>query len=107
MATNRRAIASTARRRNFFTAQVVAAASVRSEAGERAGRASARRAAQLGQALAHAQARAQEPPLRSDVGQGLEDEGALLHARVRHDQVGLVDALVAVSQEVQVERARL
>ncbi len=43
---------------------------------------------------------------RRDVGQGREDEGALVQARVWHGQVGRVEREGAVAEEVEVERTR-
>src|SRR5690606_4115734 len=40
------------------------------------------------------------------IRQRLEHEGALVHARMRHGQFGIIDLLVAVKQQVQIERAR-
>ena len=45
-------------------------------------------------------------PARVDLGQRHERERALAQASVRHDQVRLVDPLVAVGQDVEVEHAR-
>src|SRR5438552_13225789 len=40
----------------------------------------------------------------SDLQQGLQHEGALMHPRMRHDQSRAIEAGVAVKQEVQIER---
>ena len=41
-----------------------------------------------------------------ELGERLEREAPLVQARVRHAQAGLVDRLVAVEQQVEVDRAR-
>jgi hypothetical protein len=44
--------------------------------------------------------------IRRDFGQRLEDEGAQVQARMRQGQARQADELVAVEQQVEVERAR-
>lgn len=44
--------------------------------------------------------------LRSDLGEGLEDEEAFLHPRVRHLQTRFVNGLLVIEQQVQVNCAR-
>ena len=45
-------------------------------------------------------------PVRHDLGQRHQHEGALEQARVRQDQIGLVQDQVAIGDEVDIERAR-
>jgi len=42
----------------------------------------------------------------SDLAQGLEDEAPLVQARVRHDEIRLLEARVVVEEQVEVECAR-
>src|SRR4051812_28750134 len=44
--------------------------------------------------------------LRRQLQQRSEHESPLMHARVRHLQAGLIDARIAIKQEVEIERAR-
>src|SRR5262249_21696082 len=44
--------------------------------------------------------------LRRDLDERAQDERALVHARMRYHELRLVDAGIAVEQEIEVERAR-
>ncbi len=46
-------------------------------------------------------------PLRRQIGERLEHEAPLVHARMGNDQLLLVDAAVAEEQEIEIQRPRL
>ena len=44
--------------------------------------------------------------MRIQIGKGPEHEPALVHQRVRYDQIGAVDDALIVEQQVQIKRPR-